>query len=225
MTQEQTQRIVKFLNSIHNNNNKPFMDQNREEYQECKAIWTTFIDELISYVHSIDSSIGLIDTKNTMFRINKDLRFSPSTPYNSHFSAFIAYNGKKSYNAGYYIKLDHEGNLTIGGGLWQPKHDLLTNVRKYLTDDKNHQLFKKILNKKNITSVYKSLEEHRIIRVPIGFEDFRDNAYIYYKSYILSSQHNIIEDYKDISELAKTNFKIISPFIILLNKGIYLDYS
>jgi uncharacterized protein (TIGR02453 family) len=211
-------RVVKFLHELNTHNSKTFMDANRDEYLKCKEIWLKLIDEVVGYVYSLDNSIGFIDPKDTIFRINRDVRFSHNKdPYNSHFSSLISRNGRKSAFAGYYFRINHLGELFIGGGLFEPEKEILENFRYYLNQESNGNQLNKYLNTKSIKSTFGLLEDYKLKRSPRGWENSDFNDFMLYKSFVLSSQSSL-NDHPEI--VIKEKLKLLSGFITILNNGI-----
>lgn len=216
-------RVVKFLNELNTHNFKTFMDANRDEYLKCKEIWLSLIDEIVGYVYSLDNSIGFIDPKDTIFRINRDVRFSHNKdPYNSHFSSLISRNGRKSAFAGYYFRINHLGELFVGGGLFEPEKDILDNFRYYLNQEGNADHLNKYLNSKSILTTFGPLEGYKLKRTPRGWEDSKFTELMLYKSFVLSSQ-SILNEHPEST--VKEKLKLLNGFITILNNGILTKSS
>jgi uncharacterized protein (TIGR02453 family) len=213
-------RVVKFLSELNTHNSKVFMDANKSEYLKCKEIWLSLIDEIVGYVYSLDKSIGFIDPKETIFRINRDVRFSHNKdPYNSHFSCLISRNGRKSAFAGYYFRINHLGELFVGGGLFEPEKEILDNLRYHLNQEQNGKNFEKYLNSKIVKSTFGPMGDYKLKRTPRGWEGSDYNELMLYKTFVLSSQSKLD---KDPQELIKNKLKILFSFISLLNEGILI---
>src|SRR5882672_4375880 len=93
---------IKFLKDLNKNNNKPWFDHHRDEYDHAKQDYANFIQRVIDRHAKTDPAIGSLTAKECMFRINRDIRFSKDkTPYKTNFGASINRGGKKSIFAGY----------------------------------------------------------------------------------------------------------------------------
>jgi uncharacterized protein (TIGR02453 family) len=163
---------VKFLKGLEKNNNKPWFEKNRKNYEGAKADFAAFIDTLIQVFGKKDPTIIHLQAKDCTFRINRDIRFSKDkTPYKNNFGASINKGGKKAFGiAGYYFHLQ-PGNSFAGGGLYQPSPDELRKVRQEI--DYNFADFKKIVGSKKFKSIYGGLDqskEYVLTRVPKGYE-------------------------------------------------------
>lgn len=214
---------LKFLEALTQNNNKPWFDAHRKEYDAARENFAEFINKLIQEFGRYEPSLTHLTAKDCMFRINRDVRFSKDkSPYKTNFGASINAEGKKSLKAGYYFHLS-PGESFIGGGLWHPLPADLNKLRQEI--DYNLPEFKKILTDKKFKNTYKGLyaEEGQVLsRVPKGYEP--DNAaaeYLKYKSYTALSD---ITDAGILSKSLLNNavkaFQSLQPLILFINKGI-----
>ena len=215
---------LKFLKDLKKNNNKPWFDDNRSRYEGAKQDFIKFIQAVIDNHGKKDKSIATLNTKDCLFRINRDIRFSKDkSPYKTNFGASINQGGRKACSsAGYYIHLE-PGQCFVGGGTYQPMPDELKKVRQEI--DYSFKDFKKIIGAKKFRSFYKDLDksdEFLLSRVPKGYTPDNPAAeYLRLKSYIAFVQ---ISD-KDLSSkilLKKTleAFKTLQPLIKFLNRAL-----
>src|SRR4026207_2423805 len=142
---------LKFLKDLKKNNNKPWFDANRERYEEAKADFANFIQQVIDVHSKKDKTLASLKAKDCMFRINRDVRFSKDkSPYKTNFGASINKGGKKAFgSAGYYFHLEPGGSFT-GGGLYGPAPEELKKTRQEI--DYNFTDFKKIIHSKKFRS-------------------------------------------------------------------------
>ena len=91
------QEVLNFLSELKVNNNKEWFDQNRKRYEESRKK-VLFLTELIIHeINKFDPEIGNQNPKDCVFRIFRDVRFSPDkTPYKINMGSFIAKGGRKS---------------------------------------------------------------------------------------------------------------------------------
>ena len=90
---------LKFLKDLKKNNNKPWFDANRNEYEAAKIDFATFIQAVIDKHSKSDPTIKSIVAKDCMFRINRDVRFSKDkSPYKTNMGAYINRGGKNLYS-------------------------------------------------------------------------------------------------------------------------------
>lgn len=211
---------LQFLKDLKLNNNKPWFDDNRKNYEKARQDFAAFIDTVIQKFSKTDPAIAHLSAKDCMFRINRDIRFSKDkTPYKTNFGAFINSEGKKSMTPGYYFHLEPGASFT-GGGMWQPPADMLGKVRQEI--DYNLADFEKIILSKKFKTTYGSLsvEEGQVLsRVPKGYETDNPAAeYLKHKSFVA------LTDIKDADLTSKTLLtKVTSAFEILLPLNNYLN--
>jgi uncharacterized protein (TIGR02453 family) len=158
-----------FLTKLKKNNNKEWFDKNRSEYEVAKNNYKEFINELILTISKFDPSIKMLEPKNCIFRINRDIRFSnDKTPYKINMGASIAPGGKKSFDAGYYIHIQPGGSF-LAGGVWQPPAPQLNAIRQEI--DYNAAEFRKLISNKEFKKYFGKLsEEDKIKTTPKGYE-------------------------------------------------------
>lgn len=214
---------LKFLKDLKKNNNKPWFDKNRPAYEDAKKDFAEFIQKVIDQFGKKDASIKNLLAKDTVFRINRDVRFAKDkSPYKSNFGASINKGGRKAMNsAGYYFHLEPAASFT-GGGIYMPVPEDLKKLRQEI--DYNFGTFKKIINAKKFKAVYGDLdksEEFLLTRVPKGYEaDNPAAAYLRLKSYI--AMINIPDrDLTSKALLKKTvnSFETLQPLIEFINKA------
>ena len=88
--------FLEFFKELEKNNNKDWFDANRKRYEKViKDPFKAFVQKMIDRMHELDSSV-IIQPKDCIFRINRDIRFSKDkTPYKSNVSAVVGVGGKK----------------------------------------------------------------------------------------------------------------------------------
>src|ERR1051325_8855025 len=108
---------LKFLKGLKKNNNKPWFDAHRKEYDTAKADFINFIQAVIDKHGKNDDTIKTLTAKDCLFRINRDVRFSKDkSPYKTNFGASINRGGRKAWNfAGYYFQVQPGRNFAGGG--------------------------------------------------------------------------------------------------------------
>ena len=215
---------LKFLKDLKKNNNKPWFDLNRKRYEEAKADFANFIQQVIDGHGKKDKTISALKAKDCMFRINRDVRFSKDkSPYKTNFGASINKGGKKAFStAGYYFHLE-PGQCFVGGGIYQPDPAVLKKVRQEI--DYNFKDFKKIIQSKKFKSLYGDLsksKEYSLSRVPKGYEPDNPAAeYLKLKSYIAFVQ---IKDEdllsKNLLKKISEAFTALQPLLVFINESL-----
>lgn len=212
---------IKFLKDLKKNNNKPWFDAHRKQYEAARMNFEEFLQVLIDKHALKDPTIKEQVAKQCMFRINRDIRFSKDkTPYKSHFAASINMGGKKSIFGGYYVHLEPGGSFA-GGGIWMPQPPELKKIRQEI--DYCYEEFKRIHGSKKFKSVLGGLyrgEDVSLVRVPQGFE--QDNpaaADLKLKSWI--AMRDIKDAELQSKQLLKTclnALEAIQPLINFINR-------
>ena len=144
-----TQDYVDFFTELAFNNEKSWFDKNRKRYElSVREPFKEFTMQVISEIQKFDKTVGHLEPKDVMFRINRDIRFAKDkTPYNTWLSAYIAKGGKRSEDesAGYYFRFAVD-SVMLGGGLHYPSREKLTSIRRKIA--KNPDELQKILRSK-----------------------------------------------------------------------------
>jgi len=214
---------IRFLKNLAKNNNKPWFDEHRKEYEAARSDFGVFIQSVIEEYGKTDPSIASLTAKECLFRINRDIRFSKDkTPYKKNFAASINRGGKKSIFAGYYFNVE-PGNSFVGGGIWMPMPAEMQKIRQeidYCWDE-----FKKIIGSKKFIAVYGDLDkdaEISLTNIPKGYaKDNPAGEYLKLKSWIAM---RAISDKELASEellkLTVEAFKTMQPLLAFLNRAI-----
>lgn len=147
------QFTLDFLADLANHNKKEWMDDNKKRYNEAKGYVIELISEILEKASDFDKSLVGVEPKKTLFRINRDIRFSNNKdPYKTNFGASIVAGGRKSGNPGYYLHIKPGDNM-VGGGLYQPDASTLQKVRQEI--DYNGARIREIITDKSFTAVFK----------------------------------------------------------------------
>jgi uncharacterized protein (TIGR02453 family) len=216
-------QTLKFLNQLKKNNNKPWFDDHRAQYEAARIDFSNFIQLVIDAVQKTDTTITGLTSRECMFRINRDIRFSKDkTPYKTNFGASIKRGGRKSVYAGYYFHCS-PGESFIGGGLWMPEAVDLKKVRQEI--DYNWHEFQSIINEKNFKKIYGDVyqgDDVKLSTMPKGYE--RDNPAIDYlklKSFIAETR--IADEELTKATLHKKTvaaFEALQPLLNFINNAL-----
>jgi len=219
------QSTLRFLKDLKKNNNKPWFDAHRPQYEAARADFGAFIQKVIDTYGKKDSNIRHLVAKDCMFRINRDIRFSKDkTPYKTNLGASINKGGKQATaTGGYYFHLQ-PGQAFCGGGIWMPEPEFLRKIRQEV--DYNFKEFKSIIGSRKFKAVYGDLSddaEYKLSRVPKGYEPNNPAAeYLKLKSFIA------IIDIKD-SDLTSKNllkktinaFETLKPLLDFMDRAMH----
>ncbi|HVK98064.1 MAG TPA: DUF2461 domain-containing protein, partial [Flavisolibacter sp.] len=211
---------------LNKNNNKPWFDAHRADYEAARIDFSNFIQLLIDDLQRSDTTIAGLTSKECLFRMNRDIRFTKDkTPYKNNFGASIKRGGKKSPFAGYYFHCS-PGTSFAGGGLWMPESADLKKVRQEI--DYNWDEFNSIINEKSFKKTFGDLynsSEIKLSSVPKGYE--KDNPAIEYlkcKSFIAEMHipdEQLIKGY--LHRKTVDAFIALQPLLNFINRAIEIE--
>lgn len=214
---------LKFLKDLSKNNNKPWFDSHRKDYEAAKADFAGFVQKIIDAHGKKDPGIAHLKAKDCTFRINRDVRFSKDkSPYKNNMGAYFNKGGKKAVSGGYYFHCQ-PGQSFVGGGLWMPMPPELNKVRQEI--DYNFAAFKKVLGAKKFKSLYGDLSrdtEYTLTRLPKGYEADNPAAeYLKLKSFVaLTPLKDTDITSKELSKKVLTAFEALQPLLEFINQSI-----
>jgi uncharacterized protein (TIGR02453 family) len=215
---------LKFLKDLKKNNTKEWFDKNRKSYESAKEDFASLVNTVIAQFGKKDQSIATLTSKDCLFRINRDVRFSKNkAPYKSNMGASIVHGGKKSDLAGYYFHFEPGGNSFVGGGKYMADADVLKKIRQEI--DYSWDEFSKIIRNKKFAAYYGDLDKSEgmsLSREPKGYE--KDNpaiAYIKLKSWVAIAPVTDADLMsKDLTKKILTAFETLQPMIVFLNRAL-----
>ncbi len=212
--------ILNFLKELKRNNNRKWFNENKPKYQEAKKQFEDMVKQFIPEVAKIDNSIDILEPKDCVFRIYRDVRFSKDkSPYKENFGAVFAKGGRKSPYAGYYLHIE-PGASFIGGGLHMPPSDILKIARKEVFDYTEE--FKEIISQQSFTDNFQTIMGEKLKRAPRDFpNEFPDIELLKYKSYTIGKNvsDEIFQSPGAMNEITAT-FAAMQPFISFFNRAI-----
>lgn len=139
-----TQRSLRFFRELSRNNEKAWFEAHRTEYEnDVRQPMRELIEELDTRFARFAPEISG-DSKRSMFRINRDIRFSKDkSPYKTHAASWFNHrNASRSVgseadagSAGYYFHLEPGGRSMIGAGVWMPPKTQLNKLREAIAKD------------------------------------------------------------------------------------------
>ncbi|HPL76614.1 MAG TPA: DUF2461 domain-containing protein [Paludibacteraceae bacterium] len=200
------QKILDFLSVLSKNNNREWFAQNKSWYDEVRSGYLDMSNSLIMKIAEFDPEIKHVDIKDCIFRIYRDIRFSPDkSPYKTHFGAYIAAGGgRKSQRGGYYFHLQPESSF-VSVGIWSPEPNVLKALRKSVYE--NIDEFNDILSQPNFKRFFDGFfEDGKLKKVPAGFPgDFPQADLLKLKHYATSSplDGSILTDENPVPHIAE----------------------
>jgi uncharacterized protein (TIGR02453 family) len=158
--------VLAFLTQIEANNNKPWLEANQSSYQLAKQEFEQFVQQVIAELRPV-VELGDLTAKSCIFRLHRDVRFAKDkSPYQTHMSAAIGRNGKKS-SLPYYLQLAPNGQSFLGGGLYMPSSAQLIQLREAIADDARD--LKAIAKAKAFRHYFGELRGDRLKVAPQGY--------------------------------------------------------
>ena len=213
-------QVIQFLNELSENNNREWFQNNKKRYDESREKVLFITEVVINEIRKFDPEVPLLEPKDCLFRIFRDVRFSnDKRPYKTNFGSFIAKGGRKSMHAGYYFHIEPSGSF-VGGGIYMPAAEPLKAIREYIAE--NGEEFLSIINNKDFKKVYPEMMDDKLKTAPKGFSpDHEFINLLRYKSFAFSSQLNKSQILADnyIEKLVHS-FKILQPVNRFLNDAL-----
>lgn len=120
---------LQFLKELKKNNN-------RDWFAEHKPRFTDAQNNAKSLYAAVRENLEAHDEieKFKLFRIYRDVRFSPDkTPYKPHFAGSFSRLGKE-LRGGYYLRI-RPGESFLAGGFWEPNKEDIYRIRKEIEMD------------------------------------------------------------------------------------------
>ena len=138
-----TPAALRFFRGLAAHNEKPWFEAHRAEYEkEVRQPMRALIDDMNDRFATFAPEIGG-DPKRSMFRINRDIRFSrDKSPYKTNAGCWFHHRGAtrkvgseaNEGSAGFYFHLQ-PGKSFVGAGLWMPPRPQLNKLRDAIDDD------------------------------------------------------------------------------------------
>ncbi len=174
-----------FLRALRENNSSEWFRANRATYDEARAAFVAFVRDVHAGLVEIDPLLRNVDPARSLFRINRDVRFSHNkAPYKTNLAAALAPAGNKDPGAIYYLHLEPDGKSGLAGGIWQPPTPELKKIRQEI--DFNAPALHAILNAPAFAERYgQSLYSGDALkRIPTGYPvDHPEAALLRLKSF------------------------------------------
>jgi len=212
--------IYRFLEKLAKNNTREWMTAHKSEYQHTRKIFVELVGSLIDGISKFDEGIQGLEAKKSVFRLNKDIRFSKDkTPYKLNYGASISKEGRKSPFASYYIHL-MPGNNFIGAGMYMPEADNLKKIRQEI--DYNTQEFLNITTDKDFKKAFGEMQGDKLKTAPKGYpKDHPHIDILRHKGYYFMHyfEDDLASDPNFITQCLE-KYALIHPFVNYLNTSL-----
>ena len=169
---------VTFFTQLKEDNNKPWFDAHKPDYQKYVMEPTQeFIEEMGLKLKQLSPGIHAEPRVNkSIFRIYRDTRFSPDkAPYKTHLAIWMwEGEGAKFESSGYYLHLEPP-NLMLGVGIHTFSKDLLQAYRDAVVDPVSGPALVKAIQEVSRKKGYNIGGKH-YKRVPRGYDPDHENV-------------------------------------------------
>ncbi|KAI9207207.1 uncharacterized protein BJ171DRAFT_293119 [Polychytrium aggregatum] len=218
-----------FLHGLAENNDREWFSINENRYKASKDNFCEAMQVIIDEMRKHDPTIMEVAPKESLFRINRDVRFSQDkSPYKTCLSASLSRGGRKGDYAHYYIHLQPGNESRIAGGMWCSAKSQLDAIRSRIADDQNpldqatkHKDFQKYFGKGGIQLLIDNATRYDNVlkKGPAGYpKDHPNIEALKMKSFTISKRFTDEEVLRVgfIDEVVAA-LKSLTPLITILN--------
>ena len=134
---ELSPNVLKFLADLQQNNEREWFAQHDAVYRYCWSNFGDFVEAVLNDImEKVDDTVPWLPTKDLVYRIYRDVRFSnDKTPYKTNLMASFSRGGRKGPFAGYHVLIKPGGRSFFAAGRWQPEKEDLGTIRQHILDD------------------------------------------------------------------------------------------
>ncbi len=218
-----TKDSLQFLEDLKANNNRDWFLDNKKRYEVFKKDYQQLVSDFLDAMKPLDPSLEMLEVKNCMFKINRDIRFSKDkSPYKDHIGVWLSSGAKGMNRSGYYVHIAKAGSF-IAGGLYCPEAEDLKKVRKEIAYF--HEDLEEIISSKNFQKEFGDFdrnEKNLLKNPPRGYEkEHPAIEFLKLKSFETSQKFNINEVTKE-DFVAKMSKKLIvlKPLNDFINRAL-----
>ena len=205
--------FLTFFKELAQNNHKEWFQAHKPTYEnKVKGPFYALVGEMIEKIHREDPRIHP-EVKNSVFRINRDIRFSKDkSPYKLHVAAAISRGGRRQtmVEPGYYFHFSPESTI-VCGGLYKPDRGTLLKVRRYLVEHPGE--LTDILSSRSFRSKWGEIQGDRNKILPKEFKEAGEhNPLLFNKAfYVLAelSPESVLR--RDLTALLMRYLRSVRP--------------
>jgi uncharacterized protein (TIGR02453 family) len=176
------QGYIDFFQQLEKNNSKRWFSENRKWYElAVREPFKNLIDDLLPEIKKLDEG-NHMESKDALFRVNRDLRFSQDKPpYKTHMAAGFSRGGRKSQYAGFYLQIGVK-HIIIGGGLPFIEKEVLRKIRIEIGYNKKE--FQQLIEAHDFKSLFGSVLGENEKELPKNFVDiYEENPLVANKQF------------------------------------------
>jgi uncharacterized protein (TIGR02453 family) len=214
------QELLQFLTELSQNNHKEWFEAHRTRYQGLRDKFTETMTSLHQNLLQFDNDMAKVNPKGSLFRINRDIRFSKDkTPYKIHFSSYFAEGGTQSELAGYYVHIQ-PNNSFVGGGIYAPMSNEVKKIRQEI--DYNTDEFLAIVNHKDFQQYFGVLQGESLKNIPKEYDKTHPlGNYLKLKGFFVMTNlaEKLVYSEEFIPQISEI-FKAMYPLNSFLNRAV-----
>ena len=217
---------LRFFRGLARNNRKEWFEAHRAEYEEhVKQPMAELVREMdLRMAKFAPEMVG--DPKRSMFRLNRDIRFSADkSPYKTHAACWFFHVGGSSKvgreahggGAGFYFHLE-PGASMLGGGCWMPPRPALQKFRVAIANDPRG--FEKIALAPKLKRTLGGLSEESMLkRAPRGYDEAHPAArWLKFQSFTVGKRLSDAEvTSARLTGILQSHYEVMLPLVRWLN--------
>ena len=200
-----TKEYVSFFRQLAANNSTEWFNANKKKYEQfVKAPFNQLVQEVIDQMKKIDPGLKA-EPKDSIFRINRDIRFSnDKNPYKNYMAAVVSRGGRKDpAYPGIYFHIE-ANSISIVGGSYTPPKEELEKIRKAIAKDPKR--VNKILQAKKFADLFGGLAGEKYKIIPAEYKTTAETT-----SAILNKSFHYEKNYKGESFVTRPD---LAKFIV-----------
>jgi len=222
---------LRFLRGLARNNDRAWFEAHRLDFEALIR------DPMRELVEEMDVRLARLapeivgDPRRSIFRIHRDVRFSPDkSPYKTHAACWFFHRdashrvGQESHGggAGFYFQIA-PGNALSGGGIWMPPREALARIRDAIAG--RPAAFARTATRPAAARRFGGLDEEGALkRVPRGYQsDHPAASWLRFRSFTLGralSDSQVLG--ARLPALLESDFALMLPLVRWLNAALGL---
>lgn len=193
-----TPQALTFLRGLKRNNNKPWFEAHRAEYEQRVLGPLRHLAEELDVRFARLAPEFIAPPRRALFRIHRDVRFShDKSPYKTHAALWVFHRdagrgvGKEAHGgAGFYFHIE-PGASMVAAGYWMPPRPALTRLRERIVEDQRG--FERIVLAPAFRRRFEKLSDHdpgaMLKRTPRGYApDHPASRWLRYNTFTASRE-------------------------------------
>lgn len=222
-----TRKTSGFLKDLAANNNRPWFDSNKQEYENCVRT------PAIAYIEAMAQSLAKISphfiaspkkSGGSLMRVYRDTRFGKDkTPYKTNIGIqFRHARGKDVHAPGFYLHIE-PGQVFIAAGIWKPESSTLSAVRALI--DENPKEWNSLCNRVCVKGKFE-LSGDTLKRPPRGYQEDHPNIVDLKRKDVIGIRTLTMSSITKKSVVADTTalFKTVAPLVAFICEADDLEF-